>query len=113
MEESPPATAPLPRSVRWFAPWTWRKRWVAMIAAALLTFYVLAEAPLEFAIVRRYRLKTERSMVHQMHRHAYYPMEELRDVFQPLDDFRTAQKKWLKDTFGQPMEPSIGVDTFP
>jgi hypothetical protein len=52
MPETPPPIEPLPLSVRWFAPWTWRpwKRW-ALVGLGMVV-YLLAAAPSEYVLYR-------------------------------------------------------------
>jgi hypothetical protein len=38
MENAPSTAAEMPHSVRWFTPWSWRRRW--WVAAGLLLFFV-------------------------------------------------------------------------
>ncbi|MDZ4685145.1 MAG: hypothetical protein SH850_08645 [Planctomycetaceae bacterium] len=46
MPETPPVNDPLPRSVRWFAPWLWMSQRAWIITAVLLGLYVTPYAVL-------------------------------------------------------------------
>jgi hypothetical protein len=55
-ETSSPA-APLPRTVRWFAPWTWSRRGRLTVIALLLVGYALAPPVFEYALRRPHRAR--------------------------------------------------------
>jgi hypothetical protein len=52
MPEPSPVAAPLPRSVRWFAPWTWSRKTLWALIPVILAAYVLSQAPVKFFLVR-------------------------------------------------------------
>jgi len=91
---------PLPRRVAWFAPWTWNRRKSAAFLVLMFAGYVVAEAPTEYLILRRYGRTYEGSAAWQVHERLYWPMETSRGVSDTLTYFHILQERWLAKTFG-------------
>ncbi len=52
MEITSATVEELPPSVRWFAPWTWKRRWMWIAAIPILAVYFLTAGSVEYLLIR-------------------------------------------------------------
>jgi hypothetical protein len=104
MPEPPPVAAPLPRSVRWFAPWRWFpwikpwQRWTIAVAIVLVG-YVLSPVPTLWAIERLCGRGARENMAYTV----YLPIVAMCELVPSVDhDFYQLQDDWLRRAIGDP-----------
>ncbi|OYW21149.1 MAG: hypothetical protein B7Z55_06120, partial [Planctomycetales bacterium 12-60-4] len=94
------SAAPLPRHVRWFAPWMWMpwKRWLLIGLQLLLVGYLFSPAPLLYL---QHRFRThEYPVVDNAINVALLPFRMAAEKWRWVAPFYSQQYQWIESTFG-------------
>ena len=96
MQPQTSATNPPPPQARWFAPWTWKRRTLAI--SALLMGYMLSPAPVLWLAERFGQPNTLDLLINTV----YLPLSWLARQFGPINEFYELQRDLFCRVFGEP-----------
>jgi len=91
MPSSPPA---LPRRIAWFTPWTWKPRWLVLLAIAASSSYPLSFGP-------AYTLVSTGRLNHNIFHDVYWPLWQLALTHDAIGDPLFGYASWCTDVATQ------------